>query len=57
MEHDGLLIRVNYAEVPPRLEYSLTARGQKLEPLFLSLENLGLAYILQRMHQDDTVRI
>ncbi|RFZ91195.1 transcriptional regulator [Mucilaginibacter conchicola] len=57
MEHDGLLTRVMYAEVPPRVEYSLTELGQKLEPLFLSLENLGLAYILQKMHNDTPVGI
>ncbi|OOQ57852.1 winged helix-turn-helix transcriptional regulator [Mucilaginibacter pedocola] len=54
MEYDGLLIRITYAEVPPRVEYSLTDLGQKLEPLFLSLEDLGLAYILQKMHHDST---
>jgi DNA-binding HxlR family transcriptional regulator len=30
LERDGILTRQVYAEVPPRVEYSLTARGQGL---------------------------
>jgi DNA-binding HxlR family transcriptional regulator len=32
MERDGMILRVTYPEVPPRVEYRLTAWGQALCP-------------------------
>ena len=33
MERDGLLRRKVYAQVPPKVEYSLTAAGKSLRPV------------------------
>jgi DNA-binding HxlR family transcriptional regulator len=45
MEQDGIIIRIVYPEVPPRVEYQLTALGQSLQNVFDVLTNWGRAYI------------
>lgn len=41
LERDGLVERVIYAEVPPRVEYSLTVKGRTLEPVIQALASWG----------------
>jgi DNA-binding HxlR family transcriptional regulator len=41
MEADGLITRTIYAEVPPKVEYSLTERGRSLEPVIRALKTWG----------------
>ena len=41
MEDDGLLMREVFAEVPPRVEYSLTPLGRSLEPVIEALRVWG----------------
>lgn len=43
MEENGLLTRETFAEVPPRVEYTLTALGQSLRPVLLSMVEWGLS--------------
>ena len=44
LERDGLVHREVYAEVPPRVEYSLTDLGLTLEPVLGSMEEWAIAY-------------
>ncbi|MGF9756173.1 helix-turn-helix domain-containing protein [Microvirga sp. 0TCS3.31] len=41
LEADGLIIRTVYAQVPPRVEYSLSARGRSLEPVLMAMKEWG----------------
>ena len=43
MEENGLLTRETFAEVPPRVEYTLTALGQSLRPVLLLNGGVGLS--------------
>ena len=44
MEASGLVKRKVYAEVPPRVEYSLTETGLSLKPILDSMVTWGNAY-------------
>lgn len=48
MEQDGLITRTVYAEVPPRVEYSLTALGETIRPILNSMQQWGENYREQR---------
>jgi DNA-binding HxlR family transcriptional regulator len=41
LEADGLIVRKLYPEVPPKVEYSLSARGRTLEPVIKALKAWG----------------
>ena len=44
MEESGLVNRKVHAEVPPRVEYSLTELGKSLKPILDSMWTWGTAY-------------
>lgn len=44
MEHAGLVNRKVYAQVPPKVEYSLTDMGYSLKPILDSMTDWGNRY-------------
>lgn len=44
MESDGIVNRTVYAEVPPRVEYSLSELGESLRPIIKAMEEWGTEY-------------
>ncbi|MDJ1499623.1 helix-turn-helix domain-containing protein [Xanthocytophaga agilis] len=44
LEADGILIREEFKELPPRVEYSLTQKGLDLLPIFSLLEEWETKY-------------
>ncbi len=44
MEADGIIIRTVYAEVPPRVEYSLSELGETMRPIIKAMESWGTEY-------------
>lgn len=47
MEEAGLLTRTVYAEVPPKVEYTLTKTGYSLKPILDAMDDWGNAYKLE----------
>lgn len=45
LEADGLVHRKVYAEVPPRVEYSLTEKGETLRDIILALKAWGETHV------------
>ena len=44
MESDGIVIRTVYAEVPPRVEYSLSDLGETLRQILDAMQAWGTEY-------------
>ena len=45
LEADELVQRIQYNEIPLRVEYSLTLKGQDLLPVFYAIMQWGIKYI------------
>ena len=45
LENDKVIARKVYAEVPPRVEYSLTDYGRSLEPVMIAMRDWGAEHM------------
>jgi DNA-binding HxlR family transcriptional regulator len=45
LEADGLIVRTVYAQVPPKVEYSLSPLGRSMESILMALKTWGDANI------------
>ncbi len=52
LERDGVVHREVYAQVPPKVEYSLTDLGRNLEATVASMTEWGRRYLEQRGSDD-----
>ena len=46
LEEQGIIERRTYPEVPPRVEYALTAKGKALVPLVEDMRAYGMRWLL-----------
>lgn len=56
LEHDGIVFRTVYAEVPLRVEYELTTMGSELVPVYLQLHEWGAKHKLMHLGTQTTLQ-
>jgi DNA-binding HxlR family transcriptional regulator len=47
LEAQGVIERRIYAEIPPRVEYSLTPKGHQIQPVMAALHEVGSRWLEQ----------
>jgi len=53
LENDKVISRKVYAEVPPRVEYSLTKYGRSLEPIMIAMRDWGYEHMSVKLKGKD----
>ena len=53
LERDGVIHRHVYAQIPPKVEYSLTEFGHSLEPILLLMVDWGQRYFEQAATEEE----
>jgi DNA-binding HxlR family transcriptional regulator len=48
LEQHGLVSRKVYAQVPPKVEYSITTKGKRTIPLITAIRNYGLEMMKEK---------
>jgi DNA-binding HxlR family transcriptional regulator len=48
LEEAGLIVRTVYAEVPPKVEYKLSPRGESLKPVVRALQTWREDYLVEQ---------
>jgi DNA-binding HxlR family transcriptional regulator len=47
LESDGIIERIIYPEIPPRVEYSLSEKGKSLMPIVALMKDWGNEFVLR----------
>ncbi|MBA3662095.1 MAG: helix-turn-helix transcriptional regulator [Gammaproteobacteria bacterium] len=48
LETDSVINRTIYAEIPPKVEYNLSERGQSLKPILIALRDWGEQIMIKK---------
>lgn len=51
LEAEGLVIRTEYMQIPPKVEYSLSDIGKEFQPVLESIKDWGEKYITFQQNQ------
>ncbi len=52
LEHEGLICRTVYAEVPPRVEYCISSHGETVRPLIQAVRAWGREHLEWKQLED-----
>lgn len=56
LERDGIISRKVFAEIPPKVEYSLTTLGKSLNPILYCMRDWGAEYMLKEKSSKKTLK-
>jgi DNA-binding HxlR family transcriptional regulator len=56
LEDEGIVARHTYPEVPPRVEYALTPKGEALVPLVEDMRSYGTRWLLGEVAEEPAPR-
>ena len=48
LEADGLIVRTEFKEIPPRVVYELSEKGKSLKPVMKAMSNWGTENVLKK---------
>jgi DNA-binding HxlR family transcriptional regulator len=51
LESDGIIHRQVHQQIPPKVEYSLSAAGKKLQPVLFAMHDWGLELARERLRK------
>ena len=57
LEEEGVVVRQTFPEVPPRVEYALTEKGEALAPLIEDMRRYGRRWLMDEPHGPGPARL